>query len=619
MNKNNKLDLKSSSSKAISFCLLGLTLTTLYFNTKLLDPFNTPKLIIVLVTASWLFGHLVDSYRKDKMTLKSLDFKVLSICILFIISLFLAVISTDVPIVGLIGETQRRNGFISYLALIIIFLFLTRFFTNSHVKKLLKIAIVLGLVLSLYGVMQIKGKDFVAWNNPYNSMIATLGNPNFASSLLAVLFLVCFFSIFTNSISLQYKIASGFFLVLAIFCIIESQSRQGLIVIGFGIIFYFSLYSVISNSKLKYVVLPTSLILVFISVAGMLQKGPLSAILYKDSVSVRGFYWRAGIEMFRSKPFTGIGVDRYESYFKQFREVEYPLRYGYDLTSSNAHNTIIQIFATCGIFTGIFYLMILFLILSIGIKLVLKSSQIPNRVSLGLLSSWVGFQSQSFISIDNIGISVWGWLLGGAIVGLYLNQNRALKPNSHQNTSISKQNIVQINFFQPIVSGVVLVPVLIFSTLLWQMESKSYDIRVFVDSGAAQKYKEQLLTRANEVNNNPVADPFYKFQAATSLVNIEQLQEAYRLIQDLNKADPRNLFYLSWLVQYYKVSNQTLQEINTRIQISKIDPWNAQNYLRLGYLYKESGNLIEELKIKEKILSFADGTNIATDARLNLS
>ena len=52
------------------------------------------------------------------------------------------------------------------------------------------------------------------------------------------------------------------------------------------------------------------------SVLGMLQKGPLQNLLYKDSVSVRGFYWRAAIEMLKSEPLFGVGSDRYGSFFR---------------------------------------------------------------------------------------------------------------------------------------------------------------------------------------------------------------------------------------------------------------------------------------------------------------
>jgi purine-cytosine permease-like protein len=48
---------------AMNWILGGLVFVTLYFQTTLTDPFNSPKLWILLITAAWLFGYLF-GYRK---------------------------------------------------------------------------------------------------------------------------------------------------------------------------------------------------------------------------------------------------------------------------------------------------------------------------------------------------------------------------------------------------------------------------------------------------------------------------------------------------------------------------------------------------------------------------
>ena len=106
--------------------------------------------------------------------------------------------------------------------------------------------------------------------------------------------------------------------------------------------------------------------------------------------------------MLMDKPFTGVGVDRYGAYFKQFREAGYSLKYGFDIGSSNAHNTFIQMFATGGVFVGLTYLLILVYVLRMGIRAAKHSTGDQQKVVIGLLSAWIGFQAQSLISIDNI-------------------------------------------------------------------------------------------------------------------------------------------------------------------------------------------------------------------------
>jgi len=615
VSKKKSLESQANQTKTFIFCILGLFLTTLYFNTQLLDPFNTPKLVVLMITAGWLVGYVISSFKEKNSKLLFWEALVLTFSILFLTTMLVSLFFTEVPLVGIIGETQRRNGFLTYASLIIIFIYLTRFFNYFFINVFFKTVIFLGLILSTYGVAQINGLDFVKWNNPYNSMIATLGNPNFASSLLAIVFLLCLFCIFIKTIKIIYRFTAGIVLIPTLYAVILSQSRQGLIIIGIGIIFYTNAFLLVNKSRVKYLVLLPSIIFVGLSISGMLQIGPLSSLLYKDSVSVRGFYWRAGLEMLKSAPFTGIGIDSYGKYFKQFREVEYPLRYGYEITSSNAHNTIIQLFATGGIFVGICYLTLLVCILICGIKLLRISNFEQNRINLGLLSSWIGFQSQSFISIDNIGISVWGWFLGGSILGLYFSKLKELQPKDTDTLISSRRVKEKISLLQPVVSFLMIIPIIYISALLIRMESLSYDIRVITESGLAESNKPLLLNMAQELENNLLADPFYKFQASTSLVNIGEIQNAYDSIYKLSANDPKNLFYLDWLARYYGETQQIAREIEIRNQIAGLDQWNANNYLRLGSLYKLTGDSKRVDQIKLKILSFAGGSSIAIEAQ----
>ena len=40
---------------------------------------------------------------------------------------------------------------------------------------------------------------------------------------------------------------------------------------------------------------------------------------------------------------------------------------------------------------------------------------------MGLVAGWVAFQAQSIISINQIGLALWGWVLSGLIIGYEIN------------------------------------------------------------------------------------------------------------------------------------------------------------------------------------------------------
>lgn len=590
--------------------LVTVTAVTLVFKTDFYDPFNSAKLILLLILDGWLVGHLINSYRLKPVRLRTMEFIVTSVVLIFIVSLLVSTLLTDSLIVGLIGETQRRNGFLSYLGLVVVLLYAARSLNLSTIDKVYKTGIIVGVILSSYGIIQINGRDFVAWDNPYNSMISTLGNPNFASSMLAVLMLLGIFGSFLKIVSLQFKILSVYLLVAGSIAIVASDSRQGILVVFFSVIFYISIYSFIKNKLIGIIVTVFSAISGVIALLGMLQKGPLTSILYKDSISVRGYYWRAGVEMFKDSPLTGIGVDRYGVYFKEFREVGYPLKYGYEITSSNAHNTFIQLFATSGVFVGIFYLALIALILFSGLSLIRQSSFEDKKIVLGLLSTWVGFQAQSLISIDNIGISIWGWLLGGSILALKFRLNENSIINRENKPTLVKSNKVEINVFQPAISTLVLIPIVIFSTSFYRIEHNLFILKG-ISNPAFTENREPVFQFVNKVLASPVADPFYKYRSAFFLYDMGYKDEAYKVFSNLFEKDPKNPDFLRGKVFIEESRGNIIEVISAREQISKVDPWNADNYLQLLKLYKSNDDLDKALNMKEKILSFASGTEVA--------
>jgi O-antigen ligase len=613
MNGKNKQNLFDKSSNSVWFLIWGVAAVTFFLKTDFYDPFNSAKLILLLLIDGWIFGHLISSYKKNPINRKSQEFVTTIIILSFIFFLLISTTFTEVFIVGLLGDTQRRNGFLAYLGLCIIFLYAARTIRFYNVIRIYKVAILIGLVLSCYGLMQINGKDFIKWNNPYNAMISTLGNPNFASATLAILSLLALYGIFLKNLPAIYKLLGVTLIVIALIDIVSSDSRQGLLVIFFSLLVYISIYLYYKNRKIGFLVTFVSTFIGALAVAGMLQKGPLTSLLYKDSVSVRGYYWRAGIEMFKSDPFTGVGVDRYGAYFKEFREVGYPLKYGFEITSSNAHNTFIQLFATAGIFVGTLYLVLIGYVLFSGINLLRKSNNEDQKITLGLISAWIGFQAQSLISIDNIGIAVWGWLLGGAIIGLSNGSNENLKETGIQRVSIKNANRVQINLFQPVISGMILVPVIVFSSFFYKSESNLFFLKGITVPSSPQN-KQPVQDYVNKVISNPFSDPFYKYRAAYFLLDMGYTDDAYSIILGSHRNDPRNPDYLQGLANFEESRQNIQNAISIRNKISVIDPWNADNYLKLLVLYKNGGDLINANDIKNKIVDFAPNTEVAKAA-----
>jgi tetratricopeptide (TPR) repeat protein len=90
-------------------------------------------------------------------------------------------------------------------------------------------------------------------------------------------------------------------------------------------------------------------------------------------------------------------------------------------------------------------------------------------------------------------------------------------------------------------------------------------------------------------------------------------------IKKLYSQDSRNLEYLQWLATYETNANNYKSAINFRELITQYDPWNAENFLQLGLLYKSEGKLEKSQEMLAIIMSFAGKNEIARIAQEKLT
>ena len=504
------------TSKPIWGILISASLITLYFNPSLEDPFNSPKLWILMISGSWLSGYLITNKTTPGSESKSVTKKINVSVFGFVLFLLISSLLTDIKYTAFFGEVQRRSGFLCYLFLSIFLLASARFFRINSINKLYYATFFTGSILAIYGLLQNSGKDFIKWNNPYNNIIGTLGNPNFAAAMMAVMLVISFSIIFISGINRYFKLANLILVLFLIYVIYLSNARQGLVSLVIGVGFFILVLIVNLNKKIGLLSFLLAIFIAVLSIMGMLQVGPLKEYLYKSSVSVRGFYWRAGYQMFIDHPLTGVGVDRYGVYFKQYREVQYPLNYGFSLNSTNAHNVPIQLFATGGIFVGIFYLLTISFIFYRGIYAIKKFAGSERIKIAGIFSAWLTYQAQSIISIDNTGLSVWGWILGGVIIGLSTSEepnNNLQYRDNHKMTS--KQ--ISLNLGQPVISGFLALLAIILSSMLYRGEDTTFKTRSIYPQNSqavSQAMAAEVFDRTNKALRTPLIEPFYKLKLA---------------------------------------------------------------------------------------------------------
>jgi O-antigen ligase len=606
-----KLVNKKKSSPAINLVFIGSALTTLLFNSRLQDPFNSPKMWVLMLLAGSLIGYvLFFNYRAIRNRYYAL---VLTLICTFILSCLVSTLASSDRLISLFGESQRRNGFVTYLSLVVIFIALVQYIEFEHFERLTLILGLTSVLLVVYGLMQFYGADFVDWNNPYNRVIGTAGNPNFSGAIFAML--CTFFSVqLLMDIVFKFTLRSILYLVISILLfinILNTNARQGVLSYAVGVAVAFVLIAFIRRRALGLILSALFFTGGFLVVQGVLNSGPLKEYLYKETVSIRGYYWRTGIEMFKANPLTGVGLDNYGGFFNFYREVGFPLKYGFEVMSNNAHNTFIQMFATGGFFVGSSYLLLQIIIAIIALKALKVCKKENQGIMIILFASWITFHAQSLVSIDNVAISIWGWVFGGALIGLSI---KVLTGDSTNYMALNPRNEPQ----KILTSFVAVLFTFIFCSFLYRAETSMYFLRSIYSNQAGQQVDNRLLTSAEKMLELPFLDAEYRAQAGFYLATSGYLEEGIAILDENIDNHPNSINSYNVIANIYESLQKPKKAEPYRLAMIKLNPWNAKNYLQLGKNYKAQQDYTNMEKMLKKIESFASATEVYTQAKNEL-
>ena len=602
----------------MNWLLIGGSLVSTFLWATLEDPFNAPKSWILYCVGFWLAGWV--GFQVHGRWSQKIDRQVFILAGSLALTFIAAFLATDVKLQGLFGDYARRTGLISYLSLILFFTAASMLFSLSTIALFDRVTLVVGFIVGFYGFIQHFKVDFIKWNNPYNSVLSTLGNPDFAAAVMAIFLVLAFGLVINSSKSKMVRIWSALNVLLLLVTILFSQVRQGLLAgaAGIAVIVYIWLHQ---RKKIAgYGFAAVGVVVGSLGLVGMLNQGPLKSLFYKASVTYRGDYWRAGIRMFKSHPLFGVGLDRYGAYFRQYRDATQALRRGPGTISNAAHDVPIQLAATGGIFVLIAFLALTLFIAWRGITSLRSATGINQIVIATFFGAWITYEAQSLISIDNVGIAIWGWILGGIVVALSrptkveevlatVNAKplRSKKQSIKQSTKISSGSAAQ-----PLVSGLLFT--LAFAICIPMFLS---DAALKTSRGYAAPTSANLSAYL-QIVRKPLGYGFQETHAKESvailLAQANQLPEAKTNLLAVLARDPRGFDALNTLALIEEANKNFGEAASNRQKMSALDPWNYQNLLQLGEDLKQSGDKAGAKAIIGRIDAFAAQTSEALTA-----
>jgi O-antigen ligase len=546
---------ESTLGRVLVWALVAVTLlvTPLWA----LDPINPIKLLAVSAIGFIGLGVLLANQKALQLG----RFKVPLILIsgFMVWQLVVLVVSGGEKLQQLFGTAGRNTGFIAYLAFSILFGVAMVASSSVFLNRFLITALVVGVASLAYGVVQALGGDPFNWVNPYSPVFGFLGNPNFQSSLLGILGTVVFTQLLSGSVKIQVKGAYLVYLLVTLYVIKETASQQGFLVLLIGSAISLGIFVNQKSRAFGYSYLVLAAVGFIAVLIGTLNNGPLASLLYKDSVTYRGDYWRAGWKMTLENPIFGVGLDSYGDWYRRSRTIEATLRRGPELTSNAAHNVFLDISAYGGFPLLLIYLALMVLVVVSAVK-VLNRSQGFNAGFVGLVGGWVAFQAQSIISINQIGLALWGWVLSGLIIGYEIN-TRGGDEVVEKKTGKSATKPVQTSA----ATSVAIFVGLIVGVLVGMPPYL-----------ASSKYKSALETGNPQVIQEAAyiwpTDPSRMIQVAMTLNENKLEDQGLQVAQDAVERFPDNFGVWSTLSSMNKAS--VAQKAEALSQMKRLDPLN---------------------------------------------
>lgn len=531
------------------------------------DPINLGK-ILVISSASFAAVFLVFS-SKQWMFSNVTSYSMIPFgCFLF--SLCIPLLFSGAPLSQQFwGISGRNTGFLTYLSLAFLAFSISTASGKKLENKIINWLLVTGVVLAVYGIVQILDLDPIGWSQ--FAVFGTLGNVNFFASFTALI-IVAVFALLIQSREIfrpHERIGFLIFFGIVFWINLKTDSMQGPVtsIIGCVSAFFATIWTrkIFSARKFLTIVSLPIIILGIPAILGLLNMGPLARYLYQDSNVFRKDYMLAGWHMSLANPLTGVGLDSYDNWYRKFRGLVAAYRTGPNRTSNSAHNVWLDLSSGGGFLLLISYLMVVFLAFYLAIKVFRYCTSI-NPYYLALFACFVAYHFQTLLSINQVGLGVWGWLFTGALIGQsrYHLENIGEKEHTDKrlDTKVKKKSSGNSSAL-PAISSLFSIVGFIFGFILAYIPMSS-------DASFRTALNSRNLGNVVTATDKKGINAFQISKAAQVALESGNTEVAHNVVSRLTKTFPREIY--GWDLVLRLPQSTAAERSTATTQMKKIDP-----------------------------------------------
>ncbi len=579
----------------------------LFFLPSSRDVFNFPKATLLFALLAGALIHYLLSPKGEKVpslvNRKLINFALFGASLLISAS---ALFTETALMRALFGYPNRSNGLLTYLALILLIWVSSRMLISRRfLEKLQRDLLILIILFVSYSFLQYLDLDPVSWNNSYNRIIGTLGNPNFSGAFLGIMGAVLIFYFFSTSKPIRF-----FYLTLSICSVFlgwATESFQSVLIFAIGILILVLAYLKSRFSFKTFISSVTASFFIGIFLVwSFFGQGLLGERLYQPTLVLRLEYWTVGIKTALAYPFLGIGPDSYTEGWRLFRTPDFVKTYSESVSVDSAHNTLINFMANFGI-PAFLFLLVIYLLIGINALKLLFGRDRHTLIVKAIALIWLLLVIQSLFSLEQIGLHVFQWVAGSLILnqGFIANSQHLSASEARKETRFQEQGGFSARGEVAIMT--IVITFIAFLPLLNQEIRLNKLGATPVDKNATQQFIDEALSGFGDYSKK---DMNRAIVISDFLLRAERYSDAQSLIEEIVKDEPRSYEGFEQLARLAGFRGEYSVEIEYRRNMESFDPQNYKNLISLAEAYRLSGALTEAKNYAGKALLISNDLEV---------
>ncbi|GAB4246877.1 MAG: IctB family putative bicarbonate transporter [Thermoleophilia bacterium] len=345
-----------------------------------------------------------------------------------------ATLLSDDPVVGVMGNLVRFDGYLMLLANGTFFLIAYDFGAGGRreSREMVVAAVALAaLPVWLYGLIQATGHDPYVWESfrDYGGRVfSTLGNPIFLGAFTTMALTLSFAAALEQRGAKRW--AWGLFAGVGMAVLVLTGTRAAWVAAAFALLVFFAWGLRVGQIR-RVSWLLVVVVLVAVGLLGSLRAGA-TAERQSNVVSAgvesmldpehernsgRLAIWQISGRMISDHPLTGVGPDEMALHFEAYRTDAFDAAEGSGKIADKPHSVVLEWAVETGVPGAVLFLAFVGTVFWGAVRSICAAPERESWLMIGLLAGAVAYFAQGLVTVTAIGVDGVWWILLGLLAG----------------------------------------------------------------------------------------------------------------------------------------------------------------------------------------------------------